>query len=95
MTDLRVAYLINQYPAVSHSFIRREIAALERAGVAVQRYALRGWDAPVVDAQDERERGATGYVLQHGAWPLVVAMLARLVRSPRSFVRAQIGRAHV
>ena len=88
MTELRVAYLINQYPAVSHSFIRREIAALERAGVAVQRYALRGWDAPVVDAQDERERGATRYVLQRGAWPLVVAMLARLVRAPRSFVRA-------
>jgi len=24
-----IAYLVNQYPKVSHSFIRREIAALE------------------------------------------------------------------
>jgi len=30
---LRVAYLVNQYPKVSHSFIRREILALERQGV--------------------------------------------------------------
>ena len=31
--DMRVAYLINQYPKVSHTFIRREILALERHGV--------------------------------------------------------------
>ena len=37
-----VAYLINQYPKVSHSFIRREILALERQGVAVLRVAARG-----------------------------------------------------
>ena len=28
----RIAYLVNQYPKVSHSFIRREILALERQG---------------------------------------------------------------
>jgi colanic acid/amylovoran biosynthesis glycosyltransferase len=26
---IRVAYLINQYPKLSHTFIRREILALE------------------------------------------------------------------
>ena len=34
---MRVAYLINQYPAVSHTFIRREILALERQGVEIMR----------------------------------------------------------
>jgi hypothetical protein len=34
---LKLAYLVNTYPCASHSFIRREIAALERAGVAVNR----------------------------------------------------------
>jgi hypothetical protein len=29
---MRIAYFINQYPKVSHSFIRREILALERQG---------------------------------------------------------------
>ena len=50
---MRVAYLINQYPKVSHTFIRREILALERRGVEVMRIALRGWDGELVDAEDE------------------------------------------
>ena len=29
---VRIAYLCNRYPAVSHSFVRREIAGMEAAG---------------------------------------------------------------
>ena len=35
---MKVAYLVNQYPHVSHSFIRREILALEAHGVTVERF---------------------------------------------------------
>lgn len=38
-----IAYFTNQYPKVSHSFVRREILALEAHGVQVHRFALRGW----------------------------------------------------
>ena len=41
---MRIAYLINQYPKVSHSFIRREILALERQGFEIMRISIRGWD---------------------------------------------------
>jgi hypothetical protein len=34
---MRIAYFINQYPKVGHSFIRREILALEHQGFSVQR----------------------------------------------------------
>ena len=37
----KVAYLVNQYPHVSHSFIRREIAGLEACGVEVERFAFK------------------------------------------------------
>ena len=47
---LRVAYFVNQYPKVSHTFIRREILALEKQGVEVLRIALRGWNDDLVDA---------------------------------------------
>ena len=40
-TDGPVAYLVNQYPHVSHSFIRREIAGLEEAGLQVARFSVR------------------------------------------------------
>jgi colanic acid/amylovoran biosynthesis glycosyltransferase len=80
--NARVAYFVNQYPKVSHTFIRREIAALERQGVKVDRIALRGWDAEVKDAQDVTERERTQYVLQGSLAGLAAAGLWRLLRHP-------------
>ena len=78
----RVAYFVNQYPKVSHTFIRREIAALERQGVRIDRMALRGWDAEVKDPQDVVERERTQYVL-HGSLPRLAAEGAwRLLGNP-------------
>ena len=85
---MRVAYFINQYPKVSHSFIRREILALEAKGMVVQRLALRGWDAEVVDAEDERERDKTQYVLQPGVLRLLWLGLGFLLRHPVRGLRA-------
>ena len=77
-----VAYFVNQYPKVSHTFIRREIAALERRGVRVDRLALRGWDAEVKDPQDVVERDRTRYVLRGSLPRLVAAGLWRLASRP-------------
>jgi len=87
-TAVRVAYLINHYPAVSHSFIRREILALERRGVEVMRIALRGWDGALADPDDVRERERTRFVLQQGGLPLLAAMLANALARPLAFVAA-------
>jgi glycosyltransferase involved in cell wall biosynthesis len=85
---MRIAYFINQYPKVSHSFIRREILALERQGVEVQRIALRGWDAELQDAEDTSERGRTRYVLQGGVKGLLTPTLQVLRAQPRRFFQA-------
>ena len=85
---MNVAYLINQYPKVSHTFIRREIAALERQGVTVQRFALRGWDAEVADPEDAAERERTQYLLRGGMLPMLVAMLAVAITRPIRFFTA-------
>ena len=79
---MRVAYLINRYPAISHSFIRREILAVERQGHTVCRISLRGWDEHLPDPQDKAERERTWYVLKDGAGPLLVAFLSELVTRP-------------
>jgi glycosyltransferase involved in cell wall biosynthesis len=85
---LKIAYLVNEYPKVTHSFIRREILALERQGVEIQRIALRGWQGPLPDAGDRSERERTRYVLREGPLRLVVPTLLALVRSPARFLAA-------
>jgi glycosyltransferase involved in cell wall biosynthesis len=85
---MRIAYLINQYPMVSHSFIRREIIALERLGFDVVRIALRGWDSKLVDLDDEAERRRTRYVISTGAAELMLAVMFQCFRRPIHFVRA-------
>ena len=83
-----IAYFVNQYPKVSHSFIRREIRALERQGFAVERIALRGWEAALPDSEDREEQRRTRYVLQGGVFPLFRAVIGALFRSPGLFLKA-------
>jgi colanic acid/amylovoran biosynthesis glycosyltransferase len=86
---MHITYLINQYPKVSHSFIRREIRALEKNGFTIQRIAIRGWnDDTLVDDQDIQERQRTAYVLQQGFLGMVWAMVSILLRTPIRFVTA-------
>ena len=79
---MKLAYFINQYPKVSHSFIRREIVALERQGFSVCRIALRGWADEIVDPDDLAEREKTQYVLQDGILPLFFATLRMAFSRP-------------
>jgi glycosyltransferase involved in cell wall biosynthesis len=85
---VRVAYLINQYPKISHTFIRREIAALERQGVEVTRFALRGWDDECVNEEDRLEQQRTRYVLRAGPGPLIAALIRTLFGFPAKFFGA-------
>src|SRR5262245_68402 len=87
---MQVAYLINQYPNVSHTFIRREILALERQGVRVMRLALRGWRDQLTDPQDRCEREQTNYVLREGPSRLLLALLHLLVTRPLRFTLALV-----
>jgi glycosyltransferase involved in cell wall biosynthesis len=73
---------------VSHSFIRREILALERQGVEVLRIALRGWKEKALGAEDEAEQGRTMYVLQAGPLALISAMAGRFFSAPTQFLSA-------
>lgn len=85
---MRIAYLVNRYPAVSHSFIRREILALEAQGVAVVRFTIRPPDASLPDAADRAERERTTIILAQPKLALIGATLATLLGSPGRFLRA-------
>lgn len=84
----QVAYLVSQYPKVSHSFIRREILALERQGWRIARLSVRGWDAALVDPGDVAELARTTFVLKGGMVPLVLAFVRQMLSRPGGFCAA-------
>ncbi|MEF3075493.1 glycosyltransferase [Methylobacter sp. Wu1] len=85
---MRVAYFINQYPKVSHSFIRREIQALEVLNVSVLRFALRTNPEELVDKFDQSELGRTHYILSAPAGDFLLALGSCLLRQPRAFLKS-------
>lgn len=85
---MRVAYLVNQYPKTSHTFVRREIEALERCGVEVIRYSIRPLDEPLVDQADLSELRRTRTLLSEGLVKLLRATLAVAAVRPLAFARA-------
>jgi colanic acid/amylovoran biosynthesis glycosyltransferase len=83
-----VAYLTTQYPAVSHSFIRREILAMEAAGQPVLRLSVRPPHDNLPDPDDRSEAGKTSVIL-NGNWArLFGSALLQFVIRPASAVRA-------
>lgn len=85
---LRIAYLTNVYPKTSHTFVRNEIAALERAGVTVTRLTIRARAEPLVEPADVAEAAQTTVLLPADAWRPAIAFLRRLIRSPRRMAGA-------
>lgn len=84
----KLAYLTSQYPKVSHTFIRREIQALERRGWNILRLSIRGWNAELVDPDDVAELGKTAFALRAGVLPLLFAVFREALRAPRRFFAA-------
>jgi len=80
--SVKVGYILNTYPAPSHSFIRREIRALERRGIDVHRFAMRPFDGELVDAGDIEEAAATDYVIAKGLFAMILALFVVGLRSP-------------
>ena len=84
---MKIAYLINQYPAVSHSFIRREIKALEEEGMEIFRFSIRSPDE-LVDRADRLELDKTKFVLNVGMASLLWSLLSVAIARPKRFLMA-------
>lgn len=85
----KLAYLINAYPMPSQTFIRREMAGLERLGWHVVRFAIRpGQIDQLVDPDDRREAERSEYLLESGLICLVLQSVRTALRHPRRWLRA-------
>jgi colanic acid/amylovoran biosynthesis glycosyltransferase len=85
---VRLAYLCNLYPAVSHSFVRREIEGIEHAGHEVHRFSLRPARADLKDESDLREVSNTEAVLGSGFLRLLLAAVILIISRPDKSIRA-------
>ncbi len=85
---MTIAYLINQYPKVSHSFIRREIAALEAQGIPIARFSIRPCRGELVDGEDQAEVAKTHAVLDAGIPALLFSFVLVAIAQPLQMVRA-------
>jgi colanic acid/amylovoran biosynthesis glycosyltransferase len=89
----RVAYLTLRYPAVSHTFILREVRALRRLGLEIDTFSI--WTTPqdqLLSQADREEGAATFNILPLRAGELVRSQLAALAASPRAYAWL-VGRA--
>ena len=86
-----ITYFINQYPKTSHSFIRREILALENLGLKVQRIALRGRNEDLVDEDDILERKKTKYVLKVGLFKICLSVIRISSKTSPLFISFKVS----
>ncbi len=85
---LRVAYLLNQYPAISHSFILREVQALRRLGVEVHTFSIHRSDpAHLLAAADRREYERTYALRPVSVTALISAHVAALAQRPLAYLK--------
>lgn len=85
---MRIGYLVNTYPRPSHSFIRREIAALEQQGFQIHRFAMRGEAGALSDPADLAEHARTERVLDMGGLRLLGGLARQAVTAPGRFLAA-------
>lgn len=84
---VKIAYLVNQYPKVSHSFIRREIAAIEKSGLPVERFSVRRCESELVDPDDKQELSKTKVILDVGILGLVWQLFVVALQEPIAWLK--------
>ena len=90
---VRLAYLTSQYPATSHTFISREVAAIRNFGVPLDTFSIRSPSkAEMKDLALADEARNTFIVLDQPATRIVGAHLRTALTRPGAYFRA-LGRA--
>lgn len=85
---MTIAYLINQYPKTSHSFIRREIIALEQAGITIARFTVRPTLETLVDEADQKEQKKTQVILDVSFLGLLLSLIQKSFTRPLQWLKA-------
>jgi glycosyltransferase involved in cell wall biosynthesis len=93
---VRLAYLTSQYPATTHTFIRREVVALRELGIAIDTFSIRHPSAEELIAQEDRDAAATTFtILARPTLVFVGANLATFFAMPLRYLKtARLALGH-
>jgi colanic acid/amylovoran biosynthesis glycosyltransferase len=85
-----IAYLISRYPAVSHTFILREIQGLRALGHTIYTASINTPDRSVdaMEAYERQEANATYFVKAQGVFAALSAMLYWFIAAPAKTIGA-------
>jgi glycosyltransferase involved in cell wall biosynthesis len=83
-TPLRLAYLVSQYPAISHTFILREVLGLKARGFVIRVASVNPPDRPpeTLTAEERQEADASWYLKPQGAMGALWALCLTALRRP-------------
>jgi glycosyltransferase involved in cell wall biosynthesis len=84
---LRIAYLCAQYPAVSHTFVLREVEALRALGAEISTFSIRRSSADQLLAQADRMAFASTYAILPPHWrKLLAAHMKLIAKAPKVYL---------
>ena len=85
---MRIACFVSEYPAPSHTFIRREVDALRRRGIEVRTFSVRKPTPDrVLSSRDEQDVQETSYILPPQIKAMVRANARNFARRPLRYLR--------
>jgi glycosyltransferase involved in cell wall biosynthesis len=88
---MRIAYLTSQYPATSHTFIRREVTALRAAGLDIETFSVRPPAASELKSERDRDEASRTYtLLRQPLRAFLLAHLGELARRPSRYLRTLV-----
>ena len=89
MMIYRIAYLVSQYPAYSHTFILREVQQLRQFGVSIAMASINLPDRPFekLTEVERNEAENTFYIKSQGILKAAVALSKTLIRNPFGLLR--------
>lgn len=83
---MRVAYVCSRYPAISHTFVLREVLALRRRGVEVHTFSIRRAADSEVLAPADRDALQTTFAILPARWlRLTLAHLRAMLLAPATY----------
>jgi colanic acid/amylovoran biosynthesis glycosyltransferase len=92
VVGVKIAYVCSEYPAISHTFVLREVQALRRRGVEIATFTIRRTDPAKLLSQADRAASASTFAILPPRWRrLLGAHLELAWSAPRTYLATVAG----